>query len=110
LPANVHCIARVEAQSLLTTAAANRLVKGGWGNLVNRRINVKSALTGSVAAPNLQPSWTDGRTGAVIYKVEFNKGPVFNGQPVNGIFNSGMLLLPQFFDDNTPVDGDPIDR
>lgn len=101
LPANVHCIGRVEAQSLLTAATANRLVKGGWGNLVNRRVNVKDVFTGSVLPPNLQPGFDD-RTGAVIYKVEYNLGPVFNGQPVNGVFNSGMLLLPQFFDNNTP--------
>lgn len=92
--AEVVCVDRVDAQSLLTTAALGELPNGGWGHLVNRRV----ALTSTVPPfPAPTPGW-DGVTGAVIYKIEYNLTGTFEGRQVPGTFNNGMLLMNNFSD------------
>lgn len=65
IPVPVTCVGRVDIQNLLPVASEARLVNGGWGSL---------QLTGS----------------AVVYKLEYNLGNIFNGDDIGGLYNNAF--------------------
>jgi len=71
VPQRVVCVGRVDIQDLLPVASRARLVDGGWGSLV---------LGNTSGAENL----------AVVYKLEYNLGNIFNGEDIGGLYNNAF--------------------
>jgi hypothetical protein len=119
VPQKVVCVGRVAAKDLLSPGTSEaELLKGGWGYLVNRRTNLIAAKNGNPLPPADQPQFPDyyagwGKTevcdasfgscnpvrpGAVVFKLEVNKGGTFNGAAApNSFFNNAVLLRPDPF-------------
>jgi len=71
VPKRVVCVGRVDIQDLLPVASRARLVNGGWGSL---------QLGNTSGAENL----------AVVYKLEYNLGNIFNGEDIGGLYNNAF--------------------
>ncbi len=95
----IVCIGKVAATDIINLQGSGE-EDGGWGGLVTKRVDVKSASDPSNRLAASQPSYfvgsAPGTTGAVVYKVEYNlPGAAINGYTFPGVFNTGALVLPE---------------
>lgn len=96
---DVTCVARVDAEDMLSDGTLARLEDGGWASLWNYRLtsdgkpaafSTQSTGDGLVEVPNRE-STSDG---AVVIKLEYNIGGTLNGETVGGVFNNAIKLAP----------------
>ncbi|MTW19562.1 hypothetical protein [Allochromatium palmeri] len=102
LQQDVVCVGRVDATSLLSDGTLVRLGNGGWANLWSYPV-----LDGQMAA--FDPTRSTGlisvsdrslaSDGAVVIKLEYSVGGMFNGESMNDTFNNAIMYGP---DANNP--------
>ena len=106
VPQDVVCVGRVDATSLLTAGALNRVADGGWGQLYSYRTLAGApasfkAETDPTFVPGTAELTSAGVTklnatdGAVIIKLEYNLGGTINGGAIQGTFNNAITLMPE---------------
>lgn len=98
---DVVCVARINAEDMLTDGTLARLVDGGWGKLWNYRQvkdgpNWVPAVFDAAASNGLAvaPSKFASDDGAVVIKLEYNLGGTFNKEKVGGTYNNSVMIAP----------------
>lgn len=100
---DVVCVARINAEDMLTDGTLARLVDGGWGKLWNyRQVKVGSDWVPAVFDTSVSsglsaaPSKFASDDGAVVIKLEYNLGGTFNKEKVGGTYNNSLLISPNW--------------
>ena len=82
----VTCVGRVELTDLIGLGAQNSLQDGGW-----TYFDVEPGGVGIVNGNDLDNARDDANQ-AVVFKLEYNTGNTFNGEPINGVVNTAIWL------------------
>ncbi len=81
VPWQVTCVARIDLTELIVAGSQSEMPDGGWA--------YADVLIGTLDPDDIQRQTA---YQAVVYKLEFNTGNTFNGEPIIGVVNTALWL------------------